>query len=82
MTKRKSLWRLWCKSLGEKSGSNDKESDNIAIIRTFIFVTYLVTNIAIVANAVRHWDDNRGNSTQTSRHHSGHLAQPISSALF
>lgn len=58
MKKRKSLWRLWCKSLGEKSGKNDKESDHIAIIRTIIFVSYLTTNVAIVANAVRHWNDN------------------------
>ena len=29
----------------------------VAGIRTVIFVSYMVTNIAIVANAVRHWDD-------------------------
>jgi len=43
--------------LGEKSGKDDRESDYIAIIRTIIFITYLVTNIAIISNAVRHWDD-------------------------
>lgn len=57
MKKRKSLWRLWAKALGDKAGKDDKESDTIAIIRTFIFVTYLITNVAIVANAVRHWND-------------------------
>jgi hypothetical protein len=57
MTKRKSAWRIWAKALGEKSGKDDKESDIIACIRTFIFLTYLVTNIAIVANAIRHWND-------------------------
>lgn len=51
------MWRLWCKALGEKASNCDKESDKIAIIRTFIFLTYLITNIAIVANAVRHWND-------------------------
>ena len=56
--KNKSLWRLWCKALGQKASDNDKESDVVAIIRTFIFITYLITNIAIVANAVRHWNDN------------------------
>lgn len=55
--KRKTIWRIWAKALGEKAGKNDKESDIIAGVRTFIFFTYLVTNIAIVANAVRHWDD-------------------------
>ena len=53
------FWRLWAKALGEKAGKNDKESDNIAIIRTIIFFSYLTTNAAIVANAVRHWDDNQ-----------------------
>ena len=56
--KNKSLWRLWCKALGQKASDNDKESDVVAIIRTFIFITYLITNVAIVANAVRHWNDN------------------------
>ena len=51
------MWRLWCKALGEKASSNDKESDKVAIIRTLIFLSYLITNIAIVANAVRHWND-------------------------
>ena len=59
--KRKTIWRIWAKALGEKSGKNDKESDIIACVRTFIFFTYLITNIAIVANAVRHWNDNDHN---------------------
>ena len=51
------MWRLWCKALGEKASSNDSEADKVALVRTFIFITYLITNIAIVANAVRHWND-------------------------
>lgn len=51
------VWRVWAKALGEKSGKNDREADAIARIRTFIFFTYLITNVAIVANAIRHWDD-------------------------
>jgi len=51
------MWRIWAKALGEKAGKNDRESDIIACIRTFIFCTYLITNIAIIANAVRHWND-------------------------
>ena len=57
MSKRKSAWRIWAKALGEKQGKDDTEADYIAGLRTFIFLTYLVTNVAIVANAVRHWDD-------------------------
>lgn len=51
------MWRIWCKALGEKASKCDRESDLIAIVRTLIFVTYLATNIAIIANAVRHWND-------------------------
>ena len=57
MSKSKSAWRIWAKALGEKSGKDDREADTVARIRTLIFVSYLVTNVAIVANAVRHWDD-------------------------
>lgn len=55
------LWRRWAKALGEKSGKDDKESDNIAVIRTIIFVTYLVTNCFIVAGVIRHWNDSGTN---------------------
>ena len=51
------MWRLWCKALGEKASGCDRESDKVAIIRTLIFLSYMITNIAIVANAVRHWND-------------------------
>jgi hypothetical protein len=54
---KRSYWRIWAKALGQKGSKNDREADIIAIVRTFIFITYLITNIAIVANAVRHWND-------------------------
>jgi len=57
MSKRKSIWRIWAKALGAKEGKDDREADTVAWIRTLIFVSYLVTNVAIVANAVRHWND-------------------------
>ena len=57
----KKLWRIWAKALGRKDGRDDREADIIACIRTFILVSYMVTNIAIVANAVRHWNDNSSN---------------------
>jgi hypothetical protein len=53
------LWRLWAKSLGEKASKCNKESDKIALIRTFIFVSYLITNAFIIAGVVRHWNDNQ-----------------------
>ena len=50
-------WRIWARALGAKDGRNDREADTIAGIRTIIFVSYMVTNVAIIANAVRHWDN-------------------------
>ena len=55
--KNKSLWRWWSKALGEKASKCDKESDKIAVIRTVIFLTYLITNAFIVAGVIRHWND-------------------------
>ena len=79
MGKRKTIWRLWAKALGEKPTKCDRESDTIAWIRTFIFSSYLVTNVAIVANAVRHWNDNdiKSNPVQTCGNNTGHLAKPL-----
>lgn len=59
MKKQKGTWRLWAKSLGEKASKDDREADNIAIIRTFIFITYLVTNLFICAGVLRHWNDSQ-----------------------
>ena len=57
--KKKTLWRLWAKAIGEKASKCDKESDYIAHIRTVIFLTYLITNLFIVAGVIRHWNDNQ-----------------------
>lgn len=47
------MWRLIAKSLGEKSGSTDKEADQVAIIRLIMFMSILITNGFIVYNALR-----------------------------
>jgi hypothetical protein len=49
------IWRIWAKALGEKSGSTDKEADKIALIRTLIVLSYIITNCFIIAGVVRHW---------------------------
>ena len=49
------MWRMWAKALGEKSGKDDREADKIAIIRTFIVLFYILTNIFIIAGVIRHW---------------------------
>lgn len=50
------IWRIWAKALGEKSGIDDKESDAIAVVRTIIVLTYILTNLFIVAGVIRHWN--------------------------
>lgn len=51
------MWRLWCKALGTKATSYDRESDIVAIIRTIVLAAYMITNAFIVAGVVRHWND-------------------------
>ena len=53
------IWRLWAKALGEKASKSDRESDYIALIRTLILLTYLITNCFISAGVIRHWNDNQ-----------------------
>jgi hypothetical protein len=50
----KKYWTIWAKALGEKAG-DDSQADKVAIIRTIIVVSYLVTNCFIVAGVIRHW---------------------------
>jgi hypothetical protein len=54
-TKVKHYWRLWAKALGEKSGATDQEADLVALVRTIIVLTYISTNLFIVAGVIRHW---------------------------
>jgi hypothetical protein len=72
--KRKTMWRWWAKALGEKPSKCDRESDNIAIIRTVIFATYLITNCFIVAGVIRHWNKK---TVIVIQHHEvpGHVSQ-------
>ena len=53
----KTIFRIIAKSLGEKSGKTDQEADKVAIVRLIMFLSILITNSFIVANALRHWND-------------------------
>jgi len=57
--KHNTAWRWWSKALGEKASKCDRESDKISMIRTFIFLTYLITNCFIVAGVIKHWNDDQ-----------------------
>jgi hypothetical protein len=49
------MWRIWAKALGEKASNDDREADRVAFIRTLIIVSYVITNIFIIAGVIRHW---------------------------
>jgi hypothetical protein len=49
------IWRIWAKSLGEKAGATKQEADYVALVRTIIILSYLITNCFIVAGVIRHW---------------------------
>jgi hypothetical protein len=53
----KQLWHLWALALGEKAHKKDEVADKVAIVRSIIFATYLITNCFIVAGVIRHWND-------------------------
>ncbi len=53
----KKLWHLWALALGEKAHKKDDVADRVAIVRTIIFASYLVTNCFIIAGVIRHWHD-------------------------
>jgi len=50
------IWRLWAKALGTKASNDDKEADIVAVIRTVIVFSYLITNVFIVFGVIRHWN--------------------------
>ena len=54
-TKAKNIWRIWAKALGQKSGTTDQEADSVALVRTVIILTYIITNLFIIAGVIRHW---------------------------
>jgi len=51
----KQLWILWAKALGEKASDDKLIADKIAIMRTMIVLSYVVTNMFIIAGVIRHW---------------------------
>jgi hypothetical protein len=53
----KNLWHLWALALGQKAHKKDDVADRVAIVRTVIFLSYLITNCFIIANTIRHWND-------------------------
>jgi|TARA_B100000073_G_scaffold322615_1_gene304072 hypothetical protein len=54
----KKIWTIWKYALGSFSDDKTKSYDNvIAITRTFIFISYLITNCFIISGVIRHWNN-------------------------
>ena len=53
--KQRGLWTIWAKALGEKASSCDKESDQVAVVRTIVVGVNFVTCLFIIAGILRHW---------------------------
>ena len=51
------VWRIWKYALGSFSDEKTEPYDNyVVLVRSIIFVSYLVTNCFITAGVIRHWD--------------------------
>ncbi len=53
----KKLWRTWKYALGSFSDEKTRRYDNnVVMIRTIIFFSYLITNGFIIAGVIKHWN--------------------------
>jgi len=53
MKRKKTVWRLLAKALGEKASKCDEEADRVALIRLVMFLSILITNCFIVYGVIR-----------------------------
>ena len=52
------IWNIWKYALGSFSDEKTKEYDNpVLIVRSLIFVSYLITNCFIISGVIRHWNN-------------------------
>ena len=60
------IWTIWKYSLGSFSDTKTETYDDwVALIRTLIFVSYMVTNVFIVSGVLKHWHDLPSELSQT-----------------
>ena len=49
--------KVWKYALGSFSDEKTKEVDNqVIIVRSLIFLSYLITNCFIISGVIRHWN--------------------------
>jgi len=78
------MWRIFAKALGAKEGKHEKEADMVALVRTVILFSYMLTNAFIIAGVVKHWHDgSTDQNTCIQRNQApAHSASPTSQHLF
>jgi hypothetical protein len=55
MTKR---WRVWKYAVGSFSDEKTEPYDSyVVLVRSVIFISYLVTNCFIISGVIRHWNN-------------------------
>ena len=51
------IWKIWKYALGSFADDKTRDYDNVvAIVRTIILFTYLITNAFIISGVIRHWN--------------------------
>ena len=51
------IWKIWKYALGSFSDDKTHDYDNVvAVVRTIILLTYLITNTFIISGVIRHWN--------------------------
>ena len=54
----KKAFKIWKYALGSFSDDKtEKYDDYVVVVRTIIFISYLVTNCFIISGVIRHWNN-------------------------
>ena len=63
------IWKTWKYALGSFADDKTRDYDNVvAIVRTIILFTYLITNAFIISGVIRHWNyDNNTELAETQQ---------------
>ena len=63
------IWKIWKYALGSFADDKTRDYDNVvAIVRTIILFTYLITNTFIISGVIRHWNyDNNTELAETQQ---------------
>ena len=63
------IWKIWKYALGSFADDKTRDYDNVvAIVRTIILLTYLITNAFIISGVIRHWNyDNNTELAETQQ---------------